>query len=80
MALIDYAIVIIYLLGMVAVGLMLQKKASQGLDSYFLGSHELPWWALGASDCRVHRPQGQSTLHLRRAPCRPCADLWRVFF
>eukprot|EP00962_Isochrysis_galbana_P006631 scaffold1772_cov112-Isochrysis_galbana.AAC.6 len=33
-----------------------------------------------ATDCRVHRPQGQSTLHLRRAPCRPCADLWRVFF
>jgi solute:Na+ symporter, SSS family len=49
MAVIDYVIVVIYLLGMVGVGLMLQKKASQGLDSYFLGSNELPWWALGAS-------------------------------
>ena len=49
MAGIDYAIVVIYLLGMVWVGLMLQKKASQGIDSYFLGSNELPWWALGAS-------------------------------
>eukprot|EP00962_Isochrysis_galbana_P010951 scaffold3072_cov116-Isochrysis_galbana.AAC.1 len=29
---------------------------------------------------RLQGPQGQSTLHLRRTLCRPCADLWRVFF
>ncbi len=26
-----------------------QKKASAGIDSYFLGSNKIPWWALGAS-------------------------------
>jgi len=29
---------------------------------------------------RLQGPQGQSTLHLRRTLCRPCAALWRVLF
>jgi Na+/proline symporter len=46
---IDYGIVIVYLLGMIAVGLYFQRKASEGINSYFLGKRGLPWWALGAS-------------------------------
>jgi len=46
---IDLVIVIIYLLAIVVVGLLVQKKASQGIDSYFLGNRKLPWWVLGAS-------------------------------
>jgi len=38
-----------YLLAIVVVGLLVQKKASQGVDSYFLGNRKLPWWVLGAS-------------------------------
>ncbi len=49
MALIDYIIVFLYLISMVAVGLYFQKKASSGIDSYFLAERGLPWWALGAS-------------------------------
>ncbi|RLD15941.1 sodium:solute symporter, partial [candidate division KSB1 bacterium] len=49
MALIDYIIVFVYLLSMVLVGLYFQKKASSGIDSYFLAERGLPWWALGAS-------------------------------
>jgi len=49
MGFVDYAIVIVYMLGMVSVGLYFQRKASQGIDSYFLGNRNLPWWALGAS-------------------------------
>jgi SSS family solute:Na+ symporter len=49
MAIIDYTIVIIYLGLIVIIGLMLQKRASSGIDSYFLGNRGLPWWALGAS-------------------------------
>jgi Na+/proline symporter len=45
----DYGIVIVYLLGMISVGLYFQRKASEGINSYFLGKHGLPWWALGAS-------------------------------
>ena len=46
---IDLVIVIIYFLAIVVVGLLVQKKASQGIDSYFLGNRKLPWWVLGAS-------------------------------
>lgn len=49
MAPVDYAITIIYLAGMITVGLLLQKKASAGINSYFLGNRNIPWWALGAS-------------------------------
>ncbi len=45
----DYGIVIAYLIGMIAVGLYFQRKASEGINSYFLGKRGLPWWALGAS-------------------------------
>jgi Na+/proline symporter len=46
---VDYLIVILYLVGMVTVGLMMQRKASASIDSYFLGNRSLPWWVLGAS-------------------------------
>lgn len=49
MHLIDYLIVVVYLGAIVSVGLLLQRKASQGIDSYFLGNRKLPWWVLGAS-------------------------------
>jgi SSS family transporter len=46
---IDYLIVGLYLATIVVVGLVLQRKASRGIDSYFLGNRNLPWWVLGAS-------------------------------
>ncbi|GAB4380695.1 MAG: Na+:solute symporter [Calditrichia bacterium] len=45
----DYGIVIVYLITLVAIGVYFQRKASQGIDSYFLGNRGMPWWALGAS-------------------------------
>ena len=49
MSLLDYGIVVAYIIAMILVGLYMQKKASAGIDSYFLGGRTLPWWALGAS-------------------------------
>ncbi|HFE65330.1 MAG TPA: sodium:solute symporter, partial [Caldithrix sp.] len=49
MTVLDYGIVILYLVAMVGIGLYFQRKASAGIDSYFLGERGLPWWALGAS-------------------------------
>jgi len=46
---IDYVIVVVYLSLMIFVGIMMQRKASKGIDSYFLGNRGMPWWALGAS-------------------------------
>jgi solute:Na+ symporter, SSS family len=49
MTILDYTIVIIYLISMVGIGVYFQRKASAGIDSYFLGDRGIPWWALGAS-------------------------------
>ena len=46
---IDIIIVVIYLTAIVIVGLLMQRKASEGIDSFFLGNRKLPWWVLGAS-------------------------------
>ncbi|MEG3439820.1 sodium:solute symporter family protein [Pannus brasiliensis CCIBt3594] len=49
MQFIDYLIVLLYLAGTLAIGIIAEKKASQGLESYFLGDRNLPWWMLGVS-------------------------------
>ena len=33
---VDYLIVLLYILGMILVGLYFQRKAASGIDSYFL--------------------------------------------
>jgi Na+/proline symporter len=49
MILIDYLIIIGYLLILIGIGIYLQHKASRSTESFFLGDKNLPWWALGAS-------------------------------
>ncbi|MCU7495688.1 MAG: sodium:solute symporter [Ignavibacteria bacterium] len=49
MQLIDYSIVALYMAGVIGLGFYFERKASKGIDSYFLGDRNLPWWALGAS-------------------------------
>ena len=49
LAFVDYLIIAIYLISILVLGLFLQKKATAGIDSYFLGNRNLPWWVLGAS-------------------------------
>ncbi|MEA5597157.1 sodium:solute symporter family transporter [Rivularia sp. UHCC 0363] len=47
--LVDYLIIGVYLIGIVLFGLYLERKASTGIDSYFLGNRSMSWWVLGAS-------------------------------
>lgn len=47
--LLDYSIVILYLLSVVLLGFYFHKQASRNIEAYFLGDKNLPWWALGAS-------------------------------
>lgn len=49
MGIIDYSIIITYLLILIGIGIYLQKKASRSTTSFFLGDKNMPWWALGAS-------------------------------
>ncbi len=49
MSIIDIIIVVVYLIVITLIGIYFERKASSGIDSYFLGSRKIPWWALGAS-------------------------------
>ena len=48
--LLDVLIIAAYLVIMLVIGLMLKKKASKNLDSYFLGGKTLPFYMLGLSN------------------------------
>jgi SSS family solute:Na+ symporter len=45
----DLVIVAAYLTAIVSIGVALKRQAGRGLESYFLGSRKLPWWALAMS-------------------------------
>ena len=47
---IDIAILVLYFVAMIGIGVAVMKKASKGLDSYFLAGNKLPWYVLGISN------------------------------
>jgi len=48
---IDLAIIAVYLILMAMVGLLVRRRATKKLDSYFLGDRNVPWWMLGLAGC-----------------------------
>jgi Na+/proline symporter len=46
---IDYAVVLLYVLLTVGIGVAYARRASTNMRSYFLGGNRIPWWALAAS-------------------------------
>jgi SSS family solute:Na+ symporter len=50
LAAVDIAIIIAYMLGMIAVGFVVEQRARRGLNQYFLGGNEMPWWVLSMSN------------------------------
>lgn len=47
--LIDWIIVIGYLVAAIVIGVLLSKKATHNIASYFVSGRNLPWWLLGTS-------------------------------
>lgn len=47
---VDIAIIALYLLSTIFIGLWYRKKARQNKESYMLGGKSLPWYKLGLSD------------------------------
>ncbi len=45
----DYAIIVVYLIGLIGLGLFLKKRASASVEDYVIGGRNLPWWMLGFS-------------------------------
>ena len=63
---IDIAILILYFLAMIGIGVAVMKKASKGLDSYFLAGNTLPWYVLGVSNASAHvRHHGHDVARLQ---------------
>lgn len=50
MGTIDLSIIIFYILLTLGVGIWISKKASKGLESYFLGGKSIKWYYLGLSN------------------------------
>lgn len=50
MNIIDVSIIVIYIVLTLGVGIWISKKASKGLDSYFLGGNSIKWYYLGLSN------------------------------
>lgn len=50
MSTIDVSIILIYVVITLVVGTWVSKKASKGLDSYFLGGNQIKWYFLGLSN------------------------------
>tara|TARA_B100000768_G_scaffold178905_1_gene195530 strand:+ start:4448 stop:6325 length:1878 start_codon:yes stop_codon:yes gene_type:complete len=50
MNIIDLSIIIIYIILTIGLGIWVSKKASRGLDSYFLGEKSIKWYYLGLSN------------------------------
>ncbi|MCF4101179.1 Na+:solute symporter [Gillisia sp. M10.2A] len=46
----DIAIVLLYLIGTIIIGLALRKKAQKSKDDYLMGGKDLPWYMLGLSN------------------------------
>jgi solute:Na+ symporter, SSS family len=46
---VDLAIIALYFVGMIAIGVYHSRVASGGVRSYFLGGNRQPWWMLAAS-------------------------------
>jgi SSS family solute:Na+ symporter len=46
----DIGIVVVYFVAMLAIGVVVMKRASRSMDDYFLAGNALPWWVLGVSN------------------------------
>lgn len=46
---VDWVIVVGYLICAIIIGVLLSKKATHDISSYFVSSRNLPWWLLGTS-------------------------------
>ncbi|MFN3202810.1 MAG: sodium:solute symporter family transporter [Bradymonadia bacterium] len=49
LATIDVIIIVGFLVAVTAIGAIMSRMASQGLEDYFLGGNKIPWWVLGIS-------------------------------
>ena len=47
----DLIIIAVYLVLVAMIGVVVRRRATKKLDSYYLGDRKVPWWMLGLSGC-----------------------------
>lgn len=47
----DLGIIAVYLAAVAMVGVLVRKRATKKLDSFYLADRNIPWWMLGLSGC-----------------------------
>jgi len=48
---IDLGIIVVYLLAVAMIGVVVRRRATKKLDSFYLADRNVPWWMLGLSGC-----------------------------
>src|ERR1700730_18554765 len=57
----DWLIVLSYALVAIAIGSYFTRRASQGVESYFVGGRSLPWWVIGLSSVASYSSAGTAS-------------------
>ncbi|HWR13578.1 MAG TPA: hypothetical protein VN577_02025 [Terriglobales bacterium] len=59
MQILDWVILVVYCLGIVALALYFRKRASKGIEEFFVAGRNLPWWVIGFADVAGYTGGGQ---------------------
>src|SRR5689334_25129320 len=49
MAVVDWVIVVVFMLGVVGLGFWFTRRASKSVENYFVAGRSIPWWLAGTS-------------------------------
>ncbi len=71
---INYAVLFLYLIGMLLVGFYFMKKSSGETDDFFQGGQRIPWWAAGISIFAT----ALSAITFLSIPAKSYATDWRM--
>jgi Na+/proline symporter len=57
----DWGVMVVYALLALAIGMYFTRRASRGIESYFVGARSLPWWAIGFSTVATFTSAGSAS-------------------
>ena len=58
---VDWILVLCYVLVAIAIGSYFTRRASGGVESYFIGGRSLPWWVIGFSSVASYSSAGTAS-------------------
>lgn len=60
MSFIDWAILVLYCVGILILAWSFHARASRGIEQFFIADRNLPWWAIGFADVAGYTGGGQT--------------------